>query len=115
MRERVRASLRVALGVDGAERRSVSPMLLLPIYRERRVPVTASRNLGAGLLAPIGGRLRLDQRGRGRERGREEPTRLRIWRKLGLETARNGRSRERRDSRVAHRVVVVGCTRARAR
>eukprot|EP00966_Prymnesium_polylepis_P131797 3048110-Prymnesium_polylepis.1 len=30
MRERVRASVRVALGGDGAERRSVSPMLLLP-------------------------------------------------------------------------------------
>eukprot|EP00966_Prymnesium_polylepis_P019822 456980-Prymnesium_polylepis.1 len=35
-RPREPAGQRVALGDDGAERRSDSPMLLLPIYRERR-------------------------------------------------------------------------------
>ena len=61
MPECVRASLRVALGGDGAERRSVSPFaIILPFEWERRVPVTASRNLGACVLAPIGGRLRLE-------------------------------------------------------
>ena len=35
------------------------------------MPITASRNLGMCLLVPIGGRLRLDQRGEERERVRE--------------------------------------------
>eukprot|EP00966_Prymnesium_polylepis_P166942 3859033-Prymnesium_polylepis.1 len=43
MPECVRASLRVALGGDGDERRSVSPYaIILPFEWERRVPVTAS-------------------------------------------------------------------------